>query len=71
MKLQKICIIGDGLAGLTTAAILSKQNLSIDLYSGIKKKNQNIDNRTTAISESNFQYIQNLFKFPKASFFWK
>jgi 2-polyprenyl-6-methoxyphenol hydroxylase-like FAD-dependent oxidoreductase len=71
MKLQKICIIGDGLAGLTTAAILSKQNLSIDLYSGIKKKNQNIDNRTTAISESNFQYIQNLFNFPKASFFWK
>ena len=71
MKLQKICIIGDGLAGLTTAAILSKQNLIIDLYSGIKKKNQNTDNRTTAISESNFQYIQNLFSFPKASFFWK
>ena len=58
MKQQKICIIGDGLAGLTTAAILSKQNFSIDLYSGSKKKSKISDNRTTAISESNFQYIK-------------
>ena len=38
MNRQKICIIGDGLAGLTTAAVLSKQNVYIDLYSGTKKK---------------------------------
>ena len=37
MTKQKICIIGDGLAGLTTAAILSKQNIIIDLYAGKKK----------------------------------
>ena len=35
---QKICIIGDGLAGLTTAVILSKENICIDLYTGNKKK---------------------------------
>jgi protoporphyrinogen oxidase len=49
MKQQKICIIGDGLAGLTTAAFLSKQNFSIDLYSGSKKKSKISDNRTTSI----------------------
>ena len=38
MNYQKICIIGDGLAGLTTAIILSKENVKIDLYSNNKKK---------------------------------
>jgi 2-polyprenyl-6-methoxyphenol hydroxylase-like FAD-dependent oxidoreductase len=70
MKQQKICIIGDGLAGLTTAAILSKQNFSIDLYSGSKKKSKISDNRTTAISESNFQYIKDNLNLLKANFFW-
>ena len=41
MKPQKICIIGDGLTGLTTGAVLSKQNLSIDLYTDNKKKKEN------------------------------
>jgi DNA topoisomerase-2 len=58
MNVQKICIIGDGLAGLMTAVTLSKQNVSIDLYSSSQKKSKNLDNRTTAISESNFQYIK-------------
>ena len=38
MNKQKICIIGDGLAGLTTAIILSKENVNIDLYSNNQKK---------------------------------
>ena len=38
MRQQKICIVGDGLAGLTAAAILSQLNINIDLYSSIKKK---------------------------------
>ena len=70
MKQQKICIIGDGLAGLTTAAILGKQNFSIHLYSNKKKKNTIADNRTTAISESNFQYIKRSLNLAKANFFW-
>ena len=43
---QKICIIGDGLAGLTTAAILSKENVNIDLYTGSQKKNYTHTNNT-------------------------
>ena len=38
MNEQKVCIIGDGLAGLTAAIILSKENIKIDLYCGNKKK---------------------------------
>ena len=60
MNEQKICIIGDGLAGLATAVILSKENVKIDLYCNNKKKN--LDNRTTAISESNYQYIKKKIK---------
>jgi len=58
MNKQKICIIGDGLSGSATAAIMSKQYVSIDLYSGNKRNNKNLDNRTTAVSESNFQFIK-------------
>ena len=70
MKPQKICIIGDGLTGLTTAAILGKQNIDIDLYSDNKKKTQIIDTRTTAISESNFQYIKSTLNLSSTNFFW-
>ena len=70
MKPQKICIIGDGLTGLTTAAILGKQNIDIDLYSDNKKKIQIIDTRTTAISESNFQYIKSTLNLSSTNFFW-
>mgnify|MGYP006142909723 FL=1 len=70
MKPQKVCIIGDGLTGLTTGAILSKQNLTIDLYADNKKKKNIRDNRTTAISESNFQYIKSVLNLSTTSFFW-
>ena len=33
MKKQKICIIGDGLTGLTSALVLSQLDLDIDLVS--------------------------------------
>ena len=59
MSKQKICIIGDGLAGLTAAIILSKENIEIDLYSSENKnKKTKKDNRTTAISESNYKFIK-------------
>jgi 2-octaprenyl-6-methoxyphenol hydroxylase len=70
MSKQKICIIGDGLAGLTTATILSQQNICIDLYSSGKIKSKTRDNRTTAISNSNFQYIKNNLNLTKNNFFW-
>ena len=69
MNKQKICIIGDGLAGLTTAIILSKENVNIDLYSNNQKKSKILDNRTTAISESNYKYIKNNLNLSN-NFFW-
>ena len=59
MVKQKICIIGNGLTGLTAALILGKLNLEVHLIAApdaIKKK----DIRTTAISDSNYKSIINL-----------
>ena len=70
MNDQRICIIGDGLAGLMAAIILSTENVKIDLYSNKKKNNKNLDKRTTAISESNYQYIKKYINFNNQNFFW-
>ena len=69
MKKQKICIIGGGLTGLITAITLSKLNLKIDLITG--NINQDItSNRTTAISQNNYDFLKKLkiFKFSKKEF---
>ena len=70
MKNQKICIIGDGLAGLTTAIALRKLNLNIDLfcrkYNGSSRK----DKRTTAISESSYQFLKENIDLKKNRYFW-
>ena len=71
MNAQKICIIGDGLAGLSAAAILSQENIKIDLYTeNIRKNKLKRDNRTTAISESNFQFIKQKLDIKKNNIFW-
>ena len=63
MSAQKICIIGDGLAGLSTAIILSQENIKVDLYVGnSKKKKLKNNSRTTAISESSYQFIKSKLK---------
>ena len=69
MKKQRICIVGDGLSGLTTALTLeSIQNVEIHLIlNDLKKIN---DLRTTAISESNFQYLKSIFKNFNSKLFW-
>ena len=59
MKNQKICIIGGSLTGLATAISLSKLDCEIDLVMG--NLNQNLkSSRTIAISENNFDYLNNL-----------
>ena len=71
MSKQKICIIGDGLAGLTAAIILSKENIEIDLYSSENKnKKTKKDNRTTAISESNYKFIKKKLNLGNQNFMW-
>ena len=56
---QKICIIGNGLTGLTAALILGRLNLEVHLIAtpeGEKRK----DIRTTAISDSNYKSLIDL-----------
>ncbi len=72
MKKQKICIIGDGLAGLTTALSLVDLPLSIDLF--YRKQTIKIshkqDKRTTAISNSNFHFIKQITSIKEKNIFW-
>ena len=70
MEKQKICIIGGGLAGLVTAIALSRLNIKIDLITDNNKKRKIISNRTTAISQNNYDFLKKLkiFKFSKKEF---
>jgi 2-polyprenyl-6-methoxyphenol hydroxylase-like FAD-dependent oxidoreductase len=71
MSIHKICIIGNGLAGLSAAAILSQENITIDLYAGSNKKNKlKNDNRTTAISESSYRFIKQKLNIKNKNIFW-
>ena len=70
MKKQKVCIIGGGLTGLITAATLIKLDLEIDLITG--NISQNIKtNRTTAISQDNYNNLRKLKLFKNTEkYFW-
>ena len=71
MNKQKICIIGDGLTGLSAAAILSQDNIKIDLFVGNKNYNKSkSDTRTTAVSESSYQFIKQKLNINKKFLFW-
>ena len=53
---QRICIVGDGLSGLMTAVILSKvSGVEVNLIA--KKGIKYADKRTTAISDTNYKFI--------------
>jgi 2-octaprenyl-6-methoxyphenol hydroxylase len=69
MKKQKICIIGDGLTGLTTCLSLKNLNLDIDFYTK-KQTNNNIDRRITAISDSNYNFLKSIEKKINPKIFW-
>ncbi len=56
MTKQRICIVGDGLSGLMTAVVLAKvPGIEVNLIA--KKSTKNKDKRTTAISDTNFKFI--------------
>ena len=59
MEKQKICIIGGNLTGLVTAIALSKLNCQIDLITGNVNQNHQ-SNRTIAVSENNFDFLNKL-----------
>ena len=53
---QRICIVGDGLSGLMTAVVLAKvPGLDVNLIA--KKGLKNVDKRTTAISDTNYKFV--------------
>ena len=57
MEKQRICIIGNGLSGLTSAIVLNNlPNIEVHLIS--RKLHKKEDKRTTAISESNFNFLK-------------
>ena len=59
MNKQKVCIIGGGLAGLSTSIALSKCGIDIDLISRDFKKTQYFLT-TTALSYTNFIFLKNV-----------
>ena len=59
MILQKVCIIGGGLTGLVTTAVLSKLNIKVDfIVDNIAWEKKS--NRTTAISQNNYDFLRKL-----------
>ena len=50
MKKQKICIIGDGLSGLTAALVLSNLDIEVDFIAENKQEKKSSDPRVTAVS---------------------
>ena len=69
MNKQRICVVGDGLSGLMTAITLSnipELEISVLAKKQLKKK----DKRTTAISDTNFNFFKENIKNLKNSYFW-
>jgi len=60
MKKQKVCIIGGGLTGLATSITLSRLNLDVDLISATNIHKNIKTQRTTAISQNNYDYLKKL-----------
>ncbi len=69
MNKQKICIVGDGLSGLTSAICINQlPNIEVTLIA--KKGQKNTDKRTTAISESNFKFLNENVQKLNFKLFW-
>ncbi len=69
MTKQRICIVGDGLSGLMTALVLAKvPGIEINLIA--KKGINKADKRTTAISDTNYKFINQNINCLGQKFFW-
>ena len=66
---QRICIVGDGLSGLMTTVILAKvPGIEVNLIA--KKGTKNVDKRTTAISDTNFKFVNKNIASLEQKLFW-
>ena len=70
MKKQKICVIGDGLSGLTAALALSNLDIEVDFITKNIKEKRSSDPRITAISPSNFEFLIKYLDKKDAKLFW-
>ena len=70
MKKQKICIIGDGLSGLTAALALSNLDIEVDFIIKNIQEKKTSDPRITAISQSNFNFLIKYLDKKDAKLFW-
>ncbi|MDC3127035.1 FAD-dependent monooxygenase [Candidatus Pelagibacter bacterium] len=69
MNKQKICVVGDGLSGLITALALNKlEGLEVFLIS--RKNKHSKDRRTTAISVSNYEFLNKVLDNLNKKLFW-
>ena len=69
MTKQRICIVGDGLSGLMTAVVLAKvPGVEVDLIA--KKGTKNADKRTTAISDTNYKFVNQNITSLEQKLFW-
>ncbi len=69
MNTQRICIVGDGLSGLMAALALNKlEGLEVHLIS--KKNKHSKDKRTTAISNSNYEFFNEVIDKLDKKLFW-
>ena len=69
MKKQRICIVGDGLAGLMTALALNDLP-TLDVQIIAKKNKLKKDKRTTAISASNYKFFNRVLDKLDKRLFW-
>ena len=70
MKKQKICVIGDGLSGLTAALALSNLDIEVDFIIKNVQEKKSSDPRITAISQSNFKFLIKYLDKKDAKLFW-
>ena len=70
MKKQKICVIGDGLSGLTAALALSNLDIEVDFIIKNIHEKKTSDPRITAISQSNFKFLIKYLDKKDAKLFW-
>ena len=69
MKKQRICIVGDGLSGLMTALALNKL-AGLEVHLIFRKKKHSKDRRTTAISASNYEFLNKIIGKHDKKLFW-